>query len=48
MKKKPDIIGFLDEFSPQNTANTQRLWSLTKPVITKNTSRLRANSDSTP
>ncbi|HEC87377.1 MAG TPA: IS630 family transposase, partial [Thermoplasmatales archaeon] len=31
------IIGFLDESSPQTTANSQRLWSFTKPVIKKNT-----------
>ena len=38
------IIGFLDESSPQTTANTQRLWSFTKPIICKNTTKLRANS----
>ena len=38
------IIGFLDESSPQTTANTQRLWSFTKPTICKNTTKLRANS----
>jgi len=44
LTKNPDVIGFFDEFSPQNTANTQRLWSLTRPVIRKNTTRLRANT----
>jgi len=44
LTKNPEIIGFLDEFSPQNTANTQKLWSLTKPVVKKNTTRLRANT----
>lgn len=38
------IIGFFDEASPQTTSNTQRLWSFTKPIIYKNTTRLRANS----
>lgn len=38
------MIGFLDETSPQTTANSQRLWSFTRPVITKNTTKLRANT----
>jgi hypothetical protein len=38
------VIGFLDESSPQTTANTVRLWSFTKPVMFKNTTKLRANS----
>ncbi len=38
------VIGFLDESSPQTTANTVRLWSFSKPVIFKNTTKLRANS----
>ena len=38
------IIGFFDESSPQTTANTQRVWSFTKPRICKNTTKLRANS----
>lgn len=38
------VVGFLDESSPQTTANTQRLWSFTKPTICKNTTNLRANS----
>lgn len=38
------IIGFLDESSPQTTANTQRLWSFGKPIIYKNTTRFRANT----
>ena len=42
LKKKAEI-GFFDEFSPQNTANTHRLRSLTQPVITKDTTRLLAN-----
>lgn len=38
------VIGFLDETSPQTTANTQRLWSYDKPVICKNTTKIRANT----
>jgi len=38
------VIGFLDETSPQTTANSQKLWSFTRPVITKNTTKLRANT----
>jgi putative transposase len=34
----------LDEASPQIAANTQRLWSFTKPVIKKNTAKIRANT----
>jgi len=37
------IIGFLDEASPQTTANTQKFWSFGKPKICKNTSKLKAN-----
>ncbi|ADI73310.1 ISA1083-3 transposase [Methanohalobium evestigatum Z-7303] len=31
------IIGFLDETSPQNNANTLRFWSFNKPQIYRNT-----------
>jgi len=49
LKKLPKIdqdtvIGFLDETSPQTTANTQRIWSFGKPTICKNTTKLRANT----
>lgn len=37
-------MGFIDETSPQTTANTQRLWSFVRPEIVKNTSKLRANT----
>jgi len=37
-------IGFLDESSPQTTANTVRVWSFGKPVIKKNTGKVRANT----
>jgi transposase len=38
------IVGFMDEASPQTTANTQRFWSFEKPKIAKNTSKIRANT----
>lgn len=48
-KKLPKIeqstlIVFLDEESPQTTANTQRLWSFGKSTIRKNTTKFRANT----
>ena len=36
-------IGFLDESSPQNKANTVRVWSFKKVKIIKNSSRLKTN-----
>lgn len=49
LKKLPKIdqntvIGFLDETSPQTSANTQRLWSFGKPTICKNTTKIKANA----
>jgi len=38
------ILGFLDQCSPQTTANTQRLWSFGKPRKKKNTTKIRANT----
>ena len=43
MKGRDFVIGFQDESSPQTTANTVRLWSSVKPVIVKNTDKLRTN-----
>ena len=37
-------IGFLDEASPQTTANTVRVWSFGKPKIKKNTTKMKANT----
>jgi transposase len=37
-------IGFLDESSPQLTANTVRLWHFGDAHITKNTAKLKANT----
>jgi len=38
------VIGFLDETSPQTTANTQRFWSTGHPMLVKNTTKFRANT----
>jgi len=38
------VIGFLDETSPQTSANTQRLWSFGKPTICKNTTKIKTNA----
>jgi len=38
------VIGFLDETSPQTTANTQRFWSCGHPTFFKNTTKFRANT----
>ena len=37
-------MGFLDESSPQTTANTVRMWSFRKPEKIKNTAKYRANT----
>lgn len=42
--KEKIAIGFLDEASPQTTANTVRVWSFGKPKIKKNTTKLKANT----
>jgi len=44
-KREEIAIGFIDESSPQNTANTVRVWSSddAKPHI-KNTTRMKANA----
>ena len=34
----------MDETAPQTTANTAKVWSYTKPTISKNTSKIRANT----
>ena len=38
------VIGFPDEYSPQTTANTVRLWAFSKLEITRDTSKYRANT----
>lgn len=45
LKKKDIAIGFVDETSPQNRANTVRVWSFdSHPVITKNTDHFKSNT----
>ena len=43
---KDDIVlGFLDETSPQNRANTVRVWSFeSSPVLDKNTLHFKSNT----
>ena len=44
-KREEIAIGFIDESSPQSTANTVRVWSFddAKPPV-KNTTRMKANA----
>jgi hypothetical protein len=37
-------LGFVDESSPQTTANTVRFWSLRDSPIIKNTTKYKANT----
>jgi transposase len=41
---KHTVLGFLDECSPQTTANTQRMWSFDRTPLMKNTTKIRANT----
>ncbi|MDN7025357.1 IS630 family transposase [Methanoculleus sp. FWC-SCC1] len=41
---KHTVLGFLDECSPQTTANTQRMWSFDHTPLVKNTKKIRANT----
>ncbi len=41
---KRTVLGFLDECSPQTTANTQRMWSFNHTPLVKNTAKIRANT----
>lgn len=41
---KNTVLGFLDERSPQTTANTQRMWSFGRTPLVKNTTKIRANT----
>jgi hypothetical protein len=41
---KHTVLGFLDECSPQTTANTQRMWSFDHLPLVKNTKKIRANT----
>ncbi len=44
MDASREIIGFLDESSPQTTSNTVRMWSFLKPEIFKRTDSYKANA----
>ena len=45
MTKDDIVLGFLDEASPQNRANTVRVWSFeTSPVVDKNTTHFKSNT----
>ena len=37
-------IGMLDETAPQTTANTVRMWSFGKPLLVKNTDKIKSNT----
>lgn len=43
IRREEIAIGFVDESSPQNRANTVRLWSFGKVRMKKNTDRMRIN-----
>jgi transposase len=44
LKEEDIAVGFVDEASPQNTANTVRVWSFEKTRSIKNTTRFKANT----
>lgn len=44
LKEEDIAIGFIDESSPQNTANTVRVWSFGKVRSIKNTTRFKTNT----
>lgn len=44
LKEEGIAIGFIDESSPQNTANTVRVWSFGKVRSIKNTTRFKTNT----
>jgi transposase len=37
-------MGFMDQSSPQTTANAVRMWSFSKPTITKDTKKYKSNT----
>ncbi|MFY9545503.1 MAG: hypothetical protein WAQ44_03170 [Candidatus Methanoculleus thermohydrogenotrophicum] len=41
---KNTVLGFMDECSPQTTANTRRMWSFERTPMVKNTIKIRANT----
>jgi len=44
LKEEEIAIGFVDESSPQLTANTVRVWSFGKVEIVKNTEKMKSNT----
>jgi len=44
VREEEVAVGFLDETSPQLTANTVRVWSFGKPEMIKNTDRIKSNT----
>lgn len=44
IQKNEIALGFLDEASPQTTANTVRVWTTGYPEIIKNTTKLKSNT----
>ncbi len=44
IKPQEVAIGFLDEASPQNKANSARVWNLDKPEMEVNTQKFKANT----
>src|SRR5512134_1416639 len=45
LRPKDIALGFLDESSPQNRANTVRVWSFEKsPKVIKNTTHFKSNT----
>lgn len=41
---KDEVIGFMDQSSPQTTSNTVRLWSFSRPTIEKDTKKYKSNA----
>jgi hypothetical protein len=44
LKEEDIAIGFIDEASPQNTANTVRVWCFEKVKSIKNSTRFKTNT----
>ncbi len=44
LKAEDIALGFLDESSPQLTANTAKVWHFGRTTITKNTTRMKSNA----
>ncbi len=41
---KDEVIGFMDQSSPQTTANTVRMWSFSKPTTFKDTKKYKSKT----